>query len=298
MIKNNFKILKEERDHILSLVRLPNHKEPISLLEQVWPAEHLPLDPNAESKGSADKDVKIIFQNMQLNGDPTEIYTKKLTSINNQIIDRIQKYGFRSNVFGQFENLLDSLIIAKPEYKSYYEGEKNRFKDAVSKGTTYWSEKLGITHDPLTDPDRDDVANYDQDPLNYKYFPGYFKSIEGFLPSKGDVTKESTALDCKACIDATRNYVNKILSGGLNNYQTKEFQDQLKACWNKYENPNDKTIFGRYKRGKQCEDKGEAKRVYKQFIIPLLTSSIGSKSKIDGVTIDDKYKIDIQPSNF
>lgn len=321
MIKNNFIITEEEKKHILDLVRLPNHKNPYSLNEQATAEQPKRLKYTWNEKPAAGSNVVGPgrpaatggsagqssgggqVQNSALAGfvnamglnvtDPKTIDRTQIQSIAYQIADRINN-GYRSIVFGYFPTLIDTLKTSDSTNSGFYQGLLDKVNSVSETAKSSFSKNLpsGSNHDPMTEPLDSEKGYYTRKSLNDNYGIKNFKdSIYGWAPKQFDVTQQVESLDCDKCNRSTQNYVNLILTNriaSLSQSDLERAKTELKACWESFEVTGEKNIFGRYKIEQSCKNNGESRKIYRQFVKPLIEGG-----EIRGVKIDEKYKLNI-----
>lgn len=164
MIKNNFIITEEERKHILSLTRLPNHKSPVKLTEDAAIITPQRMGGGGENGGPKrvkqpktldyNSSVKEI-ESLKQQGGLRNLDFANQTEVNdaaNEIKTFIQSFG-RSKQFGPFVNALTIASSLYPRYGydklvTQLSGVTNEVLNKVRKGSpSYISE-----FDSLTDP--------------------------------------------------------------------------------------------------------------------------------------------------
>ena len=131
MIKNNFIITEEERQHILNLTRLPNYKKPVRLLKEYsaiitdTPTEPTSTGDGTTTGGSFDIEYeKQKLADLQKNGSFGDMDFNRNPDVVGMAYDRVRALidnYYRGRVFGMFANALAIAGKIYPDKK--YDGQ-------------------------------------------------------------------------------------------------------------------------------------------------------------------------------
>jgi hypothetical protein len=173
MIKNNFIVTEEEKQHILNLTRLPNYKKPVRLKEQysavITDTPPAPtstggesntgtFDISNESKELKDKQINGGFGDMDFNRKSDEV-----GGAYEHILGLIQNYS-RGRVFGMFKEALEMAGKIYPNKK--YDGTSytDMAKQINNQINTVASEVQKVQQlrswNSLTDPTPEELSLY------------------------------------------------------------------------------------------------------------------------------------------
>lgn len=309
MIKNNFKILKEEKEQILNLVRLPNYRKPFSLLEQEdqttggWPALHTAV--KKEKKQYSQDILDNYFVNNNKNVPLMDQVVNNIENINDIIVEKIKNGARSASLFGFYNNFLKTLNQQDADIKTLID----TFKSAVETATTKFNSELNVSdHNPLTDPQstqvmpKNNVGQPNINPINFKYklvnvckdTPSCpFLPYDIYAPSITDESSiEVNEQFCKNCLKTITDYVRFIINNKNRNFDIKSIdQSKLKSyklsildCWNMYGAPV-KNVVGRYTKGKPCGDQSDFKKYFKKLdALPLIDMDTINKLKSSNAT--------------
>jgi hypothetical protein len=166
MIKNNFIITEEERNHILNLTRLDNYRKPIRLVEDAatitaqrtygMGGGNSPKEMTQQKTLDYDSSVKEIESLKQQGGfrDLDFANQTEVKKVAEETLNFIQNYG-RNNQFGSFVNALTVASSLYPRYGygtlvTKLSGVTNQVLNTVKSGATSYISEFNSLSDPPT----------------------------------------------------------------------------------------------------------------------------------------------------
>jgi hypothetical protein len=283
MIKNNFIITEEEKSHILKLTRLPNHKEPVNLLEQLTTQSlfgnqksrfsTLSNDPKTNddskldvvwnsdiAKQKSDDDLKLKSKetswNTILKGGKMSLINfddkRQVANLTNYVVNQIN-LGWRSNAFGYFLDALNNKNYTDLSKK--IESAARFIKVEVESDGSYDID----TWDALSEPESKE--NYNQEDVSGPGNSNYFGDINQFQLKKMGLVKQPgykrgadldaiksgmKTLTPEVCQRLLADYLLKGYRESLSNESRKELKYNIAWCYTTDSNAQPKkNIFGK-----------------------------------------------------